>query len=474
MTSATGGRFLLAFLALTTACSRTHDNEPRVDGGGAEASPAPEPIPPPYGPEVKSLRLKRSIVVRMGPSTDAKAIGTIAQDIRVEFIGASTGKGCPRWIEIKPRGWVCDKYLEPSRKAPAGVELPKLKPGEIVPGVYGKVAADGAKSYKSEADVRAGKAAGTLAGAVTVRRMAEVVVDGRTFWKTSSGELIDSRKISPDKPSQFQGVVPGAEGVPALPLAWVQSRKTMTKPVAVYDGPDQGAKMVRKLDARTVVAVIGEPAADAARWQIAESEWVDRADLHLARRTDPPPGTRPDERWIDVDLDEQTLVAYDAAGAPAYATLVSTGNPKWPTQQGVYRIWIKFAETDMNGQMGDEQPYSVATVPWTMFFAKDLALHTSYWHDKFGEPRSHGCVNLSPKDARWLYFWATPDVPIGWSMAHGVVEAPGSIVRIRSAATPDPPFQGYAIRVYEARNGGVTPAAMIPSSTSDELRDGGP
>src|SRR5262249_15976885 len=71
----------------------------------------------------------------------------------------------------------------------------------------------------------------------------------------------------------------------------------------------------------------------------------------------PPPGGK----WIDVDLDEQVATAYEGA-TPVYATMVSTGNPKWPTAPGVYRIRLKLDETDMNGQMGDEQPYSVATV----------------------------------------------------------------------------------------------------------------
>ena len=95
-----------------------------------------------------------------------------------------------------------------------------------------------------------------------------------------------------------------------------------------------------------------------------------------------------------------------------------------------------------------------------MFFAKDLAFHTSYWHDKFGDPRSHGCLNLAPLDARWLYFWATPDVPLGWSMVYGIVEAPGSMVRIRSRSVPAPPWMGYATRVYEARAAQTPP--LVP------------
>ena len=106
----------------------------------------------------------------------------------------------------------------------------------------------------------------------------------------------------------------------------------------------------------------------------------------------------------------------------------------------------------MKGLNG-EDPYSVATVPWTEFFSpeKGLALHTAYWHDQFGHQRSHGCVNLAPRDARWLYFWSDPQVPPGWTSSVGVVELPGSVVRIRSAADPSPEWKGYAKKVVEAR-----------------------
>ena len=89
----------------------------------AAAAPAAEP--PTYPPEVKSLRLRRSISVRLEPAEAAKRIGTVAQDTRVRARSARSGPGCEtRWIEIEPRGWVCETHLEPSDRAPTGVELP--------------------------------------------------------------------------------------------------------------------------------------------------------------------------------------------------------------------------------------------------------------------------------------------------------------------------------------------------------------
>ena len=171
----------------------------------------------------------------------------------------------------------------------------------------------------------------------------------------------------------------------------------------------------------------------------------------------------PDNR-IHVDLRYQGGSDVDCAGSdeapicgvyllfegdvPVYATMVSTGAKDTPTETGIYRMWVKESEADMKGLNG-EDPYSVATVPWTQFFSpeKGLALHTAYWHDRFGIQKSHGCVNLAPRDARWLYFFTDPQVPPGWSMAAGVVEQPGSIVRVRSKDDPDPPVKGYAQKV---------------------------
>ena len=427
----------LALCALAAACS-SRPAPPDGGGGppGAATAPARTPAPPapPYTDGVASVRLRRSIGVRFAPDKDAKSLGTIAEGTRAGWKSAASGPGCERWIEIEPRGWICDRYLEASKKPPAGDEMPTLADGEIVPGEYGRVTGQGAKAYASVRDALRGKASRTLAGAVTVRKVADVTAGGRAYWKTSSGEIILAAKIAPHKPSQLAGIVD-----PVLPVAWAQSRKSLDAKVAVRAGPAATDPIVTMVPPRTILPVL---AADADVARVPEG-WVRVTDLHVARAAEPPEEVGPDERWIDVDLDEQVLTAYEGR-RPAYATLVSTGKARFPTPEGIYRIWLKYAETDMNGQMGDEQPYSVATVPWTMFFARDLGFHTAYWHDRFGEARSHGCVNLAPRDARWLYFWASPDVPPGWSMVQGIVERPGSVVRVHSAKAPDPEHRGYA------------------------------
>ena len=115
----------------------------------------------------------------------------------------------------------------------------------------------------------------------------------------------------------------------------------------------------------------------------------------------PSPQTVDDERWIDVDLTAQRLTAYEGS-SPVYSALVSTGLPQTPTVVGQFRIWVKFAHDDMEGP-----GYYLPDVPYVMYFYRGYGLHGTYWHDNFGTPMSHGCVNLSNGDAEWLFYWAS-------------------------------------------------------------------
>jgi hypothetical protein len=127
------------------------------------------------------------------------------------------------------------------------------------------------------------------------------------------------------------------------------------------------------------------------------------------------------ERWIRVDLDRQTLTAYEGE-TPVFATLVSSGLPDHATPAGIFRLHAKHVTTTMADDMASDGPYSIEDVPWTMYFHGSYALHAAFWHERFGHQRSHGCVNLAPRDARWLFFWTEPQLP---SAFHGVLAEVG-------------------------------------------------
>ncbi|MBU4224575.1 MAG: L,D-transpeptidase [Chloroflexi bacterium] len=107
------------------------------------------------------------------------------------------------------------------------------------------------------------------------------------------------------------------------------------------------------------------------------------------------------ERWIDVDLSQQRVYAYEG-NVIVNSFIVSTGTWRTPTVTGQYRIYVKYRYTDMSGP-----GYYLPDVPYTMYFYKGYALHGTYWHSNFGTPMSRGCVNLSIPDAGWLFNWAS-------------------------------------------------------------------
>ena len=116
------------------------------------------------------------------------------------------------------------------------------------------------------------------------------------------------------------------------------------------------------------------------------------------------PGNSPSAgagHWIDVNLSQQTVYAYDGDNV-VNSFRVSTGTWLHPTVTGKYHIYVKLRYTDMSGP-----DYFLPNVPYTMYFFKGYGLHGTYWHHNFGTPMSHGCVNLSIPDAAWLYSFAS-------------------------------------------------------------------
>ncbi len=113
-----------------------------------------------------------------------------------------------------------------------------------------------------------------------------------------------------------------------------------------------------------------------------------------------PSGVYPDERWFDINLSTQRMHAYD--GDKLIKTfVVSTGLPGTPTVTGRFRVYVKYVATLMAGP-----GYYLPNVPWTMYFYNGYGIHGTYWHNNFGTPMSHGCVNMRTSDAEWAFHFA--------------------------------------------------------------------
>lgn len=148
------------------------------------------------------------------------------------------------------------------------------------------------------------------------------------------------------------------------------------------------------------------------------------------------------EKWIDIDLTRQQLVAFEGR-RPVFATLISSGrkNPSDPehnyaTPPGVYRIREKHVTATMDADTASDGPYSIEDVPWVMYFQGSYAIHGAFWHDSFGNQRSHGCVNMSPEDARTLFAWSDPPIPPSWHGVFSQDDNSGSRVVVHEDAPP--------------------------------------
>ena len=114
----------------------------------------------------------------------------------------------------------------------------------------------------------------------------------------------------------------------------------------------------------------------------------------------PPSGGNPAERWIDVNLSAQSVTAYEG-NTPVRTFIVSTGLSNTPTVTGKFRIYMRYDSQTMSGP-----GYYLPGVQWVQYFYAGYALHGTYWHNNFGRPMSHGCVNMTNADALWMYQWA--------------------------------------------------------------------
>lgn len=135
------------------------------------------------------------------------------------------------------------------------------------------------------------------------------------------------------------------------------------------------------------------------------NEWVNgRSVAVVTPKTSTPEGVT-DGSWIDVDLAEQSLAVYEN-NKLIYATVMASGAEPLFTKPGLFQVFDKKESETMNGERNTPNFYHLENVPWTMYFDKARALHGAYWRARLGFPQSHGCVNLYPGDAHWLFNWA--------------------------------------------------------------------
>lgn len=253
----------------------------------------------------------------------------------------------------------------------------------------------------------------------------------RRFAIAVDGRLIPADKIKPDRASAFHGEELGETPLPVA-FPWRDGAAAWTL---------EGTRMSKgeKLAKRKMVPLTGNVRrSGGVRFvETRDGKWLRSKDL----KTAPAPSKLPwfakgDLRWIDIGILSQTLVLYEGT-KPVYATLISSGrdglqdpSKTYSTPTGTFRIYQKHVTTTMDSNVADSE-FELRDVPWVMYFKGGYALHAAYWHDDFGRPRSHGCVNLSPIDARYVFDFSSPDTPKNWHASYsGDSFGSGTLVHI--------------------------------------------
>jgi hypothetical protein len=250
----------------------------------------------------------------------------------------------------------------------------------------------------------------------------EQVYAGVAFVRTRRHLWVERGSVRFVEGSAFRGET--FEPDAPFDIAWVSIR-----PSKVFARPK--GKAVRRLERHTVVRVASTRGA----WvELRGGGWMQRAALARPERVSPPEGVGPHERWLDVDVEQQILVAYEGS-TPVFATLVSTGRQanESKTPLGAFQIWAKLDYSDMDDleRTDVDKNYAIQDVPWVQFFKGSYGFHAAFWHDDFGRRRSHGCINLSPSDARYLFAFTHPVLPPGWNAILPTLEDRPTTVQVR-------------------------------------------
>jgi lipoprotein-anchoring transpeptidase ErfK/SrfK len=257
----------------------------------------------------------------------------------------------------------------------------------------------------------------------------------RQFAVTTDLRLVPASKLKPNTGSQWHGVE--LAGDFTLPLAFAHANAKEHKSTRCFRIDGASPKEDGELVFRQAVALTGKDktVGGTRYFEMKDGRWLRKNDIIIARKPDEWPAfAKGSQKWIDLSVMKQTLILFEG-DKPVYATLVSTGqdgigDPKTTksTVRGVFKIRDKHVTTTMDANEVDNK-FELRDVPWVQYFEAGYALHAAYWHDEYGTPRSHGCVNLSPIDARKVFFWTDPQLPPGWhSVSAGDEAGKGTII----------------------------------------------
>ncbi|WP_437768774.1 L,D-transpeptidase [Sorangium sp. So ce281] len=437
----------------------------------AASAPA-EPVPEVEAARARSARVYskgREVWIRSAPRPKAQWIGmlSIGGSVRLKSLEPIRGAGgCPAFYAVEPRGYVCVDgeratldTADPVRQAliphaPLADRPLPYRYGESL-GLKRLLRVDGIDAPawpKGLHDLRHMQVRPRSSVAWTE----EVEAGGATWLWASDLTFIPKDKVKPYEPATFEGVHLGAEA--RLPMAFFR-RKARPKYRLTEEGPPAKTDAVWERLARVGLTGRSKRVGKLTYLETRDDgHWVLGRDAVVVqpRRTrnpwgrpirlggEPPsaPAGGPRNTWVEIAALDGWLIAYEG-DRPVFATLISAGRngaeepekadpfvPPSTTPLGQYSIGRKWVTKTLITPHVDADDWIEAEVPWSQHFFSKYLLHAAYWHDRWGEGQSGGCVNLSPVDAKWLFHWTEPAVPDEWYAVQATRDDPSTRVVI--------------------------------------------
>jgi lipoprotein-anchoring transpeptidase ErfK/SrfK len=206
-----------------------------------------------------------------------------------------------------------------------------------------------------------------------------------------------------------------ADGVFDLNMIETEPLEDTSQSVIDYDGPTtvhvvepgQELLLIARMygvDINDIVAL--NDLANPNLLYIGQELTIPAQSIYMPSAAEAPAAPTSAGKSIVVSTDEQRIYAYEN-GQLVYSYLTSTGMSDTPTVKGDFKIYVKHTATDMHGP-----DYYLPDVPYTMYFYQGYGIHGTYWHNSFGRPMSHGCVNLPTEQAKWFFDWADVGTPV--------------------------------------------------------------
>lgn len=259
--------------------------------------------------------------------------------------------------------------------------------------------------------------------------------NGRSWYKTTKGLVTPSDRMWQTSGPTFKGIELDGNTY-KLPIGWVYGGNKSAGTYTI-DTSANTIKNAKSIDKFVAIPLTGKTIEFQGKEyvELSDGSFMKKSQLRITEPGPPPQGLADNERYIDVDLSSQTLVAFEGSRA-VYATLISSGkfskikDKDHSTPTGEWRIREKHITTTMDGDgtAAGDLPYSIEDVPFVQYYYRSFALHAAFWHSNFGVQMSHGCVNLSPLDAKWLFFFTGPHLPEGFHGVWSTDSEPGSRV----------------------------------------------